>query len=614
MTEITPGFNPARVSAHGARIPGKDDLLTPAGLQDRRDLTKRRLVTILLNAASMAGLTWLIWQALSAGGWSISDMIIMGTFVIGAPWTVMGVWNALLGLWLLHGRRNGLAKVAPHLDAMASSAPLVTRTALTMTLRNEDPARALSRLAEMRRSLDTSGEGARFDVFVLSDTTEPDIAAEEERVFAELRTALGGARATYRRRENNVGFKAGNVREFLNEHGNHYDFFLPLDSDSLMSGETIVRMARVMEAYPRIGILQSLVVGTPATSAFARIFQFGMRHGMRSFTMGAAWWQGDCGPFWGHNALVRTRAFRRHCRLPMLPGKGPLGGHILSHDQVEAALMRRAGFEVRVMPVETESWEDNPPTLMDFTKRDLRWCQGNMQYWRLLGMRGLKPTSRFQVFAAIMMYMGAPAWMLMTVAAGSKLVFPDPGGIDLAFGIAMFFIMFAVSLVPKLMGLLDIMLTKGGVARYGGGLRFAAGALTETVFSILLAPIVALRVTIFLFGLMLGRTVTWSGQNRDAYALSWADAARGLWPQTLFGVTLATMIVSLASVGTLVWALPMVMGLTLAIPFAVLTASPAFGRATARVRICATPDEFAAPEALAQLEKATPAGLRLAAA
>ena len=136
-----------------------------------------------------------------------------------------------------------------------------------------------------------------------------------------------------------------------------------------------------MEAHPRIGILQSLAVGTPATSAFARIFQFGMRHGMRSFTMGAAWWQGDCGPFWGHNALIRTAPFRRWCRLPMLPGKPPLGGHILSHDQVEAVLMRRAGYECRVMPVETESWEDNPPTLMDFIKRDLRWCQGNMQYW-----------------------------------------------------------------------------------------------------------------------------------------------------------------------------------------------------------------------------------------
>ena len=183
---------------------------------------------------------------------------------------------------------------------------------------------------------------------------------EEERLFAEMRAQLGGARATYRRREKNTGYKAGNIREFLRNQGAEYDFFLPLDSDSLMSGDAILTMTRVMQAHPRLGLLQSLVVGAPSGSAFARIFQFGMRHGMRSFTMGAAWWHGDCGPYWGHNALVRVRPFRRHCRLPGLPGKPPLGGHILSHDQLEAVLLRRAGYEVRVIPVESESFEDNP--------------------------------------------------------------------------------------------------------------------------------------------------------------------------------------------------------------------------------------------------------------
>jgi len=583
-------FRPAR----GRR---EHPTLTPAGLQHKRVLARRRALMIALNLASVTALFWGIATAFAPGGYSVSDIVIMACFLLGAPWTVMGVWNAALGVWLLHGARDGLGAVAPHLAAGETEAPVTVRVALTMTLRNEDPARPLARLAEMRRNLDETGEGGQFDIFVLSDSSDPEIAAEEERVFAALRPSLGGARATYRRRERNTGFKAGNIRDWLARWGAAYDLFLPLDSDSLMSGRTIVEMARIAEAHPRIGILQGLVVGAPALSAFARIFQFGMRHGMRSFTMGAAWWQGDCGPFWGHNAMIRVGPFRRHCRLPVLPGTGPLSGHVMSHDQIEAALMRRAGYEVRVIPVETESWEENPPTLMDFTKRDLRWCQGNMQYLKLLGLKGLRPTSRFQVIAAIMMYVGAPAWMLMTVAAASKAIIPD-GGINLAVGIAMFFIMFAVSLVPKLLGMLDIALTPGGAARYGGRLRFALGGVVETVFSILMAPVVALRVTIFLAGLTVGRKVGWSGQNRDSYRLSWGDAARGLWPQTLFGGAMFAVIAVFAGLSTTVWGAPMIAGLVLSIPFAVGTAAPALGRWTARVGLCAIPDEIKPPAVL----------------
>jgi membrane glycosyltransferase len=309
--------------------------------------------------------------------------------------------------------------------------------------------------------------------------------------------------------------------------------------------------------------------------------------------MGAAWWQDDCGPYWGHNALVRVAPFRRHCRLPVLPGRGPLSGHVLSHDQIEAALIRRAGYEVRVIPAEGESWEDNPPTLMDFTKRDLRWCQGNMQYLRLLGIRGLQPVSRFQIFAAIMMYFGAPAWMLMTLAAAGKMIEGDLADINVSFGIAMFFIMFAVSLVPKLMGILDTALTSGGAARYGGRLRFAAGAVVEALFSMLLAPVVAFRVTLFLIGLVFGRSVIWGGQNRDAYRLGWADAARGLWPQTLYGAVLLVWIWVCSGPATLLWAMPIITGLTLSIPFAVLTADPRIGRLSRRARLCAVPEEIA---------------------
>jgi membrane glycosyltransferase len=575
-------------------------VLTPSGLQDKRVLAGRRTLVAALTLALVALLAAGIYRVFAPGGLTPADWVIVGCFLVGAPWTVMGMLNAGIGLWLLHGRRGGLAAIAPHLAAGESARPVEGRIALVMTLRNEPPDASLRKLAAMRESLDATGQGHAFDIHVLSDTSEPDIAAEEQRLFALWRPMLGGPRAHYRRRAENTGFKAGNIREFVMRAGGGYDFFLPLDSDSLMSGAAVLRMVRIMEAHPRIGILQSLVVGMPSRSAFARIFQFGMRHGMRSYTTGATWWQGDCGPYWGHNALIRTGAFRRHCRLPVLPGRPPLGGHVLSHDQVEAALMRRAGYEVRVIPLEGESWEENPPTLQDFTKRDLRWCQGNMQYWRLLGLKGLRPASRFQILAAIMMYLGAPAWMLMTVAAASK-VFEGDTGMNAALGIAMFFVMITVSLVPKLLGLLDVALTPGGAARYGGRLRFAAGGLAETIFSVLISPVVAFRVTLFLVGLLFGRAVTWSGQNRDAWRLSWGEAARGLWPQTLFGLSLAALVWATVGAGTLVWAAPMLAGLALSIPVAVLTAAPGIGARAARAGLCAVPEEEAETPMLARL-------------
>jgi membrane glycosyltransferase len=195
-----------------------------------------------------------------------------------------------------------------------------------------------------------------------------------------------------------------------------------------------------------------------------------------------------------------------------------------------------------------------------------------------------------------MMYLGAPAWMLMNLAALWKLLAGETLNIDFVLGVSMFFIMFAVSLFPKIAGWLDIAFRRGGAAAYGGPVRFAAGALTETLFSILLAPAVAVRVTIFLVGLLFGRRIAWSGQIRDAHALSWADAARGLWPQTLFGIGFAWAIWTHAP-GAIPWAAPMLAGLIGAIPFAVLTASPGFGRLTVATGLCAIPDEFApAPE------------------
>lgn len=555
----------------------------------------RRIVFGLLFITTYAALIAAVATICAAGGWTIMDGLILTAFAIAAPWSVLGFWNAAIGLWLLHGVKSGLAAVAGF--ATVPPAPLTARTALAMTLRNEDARRAMARLAIVRDSLARAGQAQHFDFFVLSDTDDPAAAAQEEEEIARWR-AGSPAPVTYRRRETNEGYKAGNLRDFCLRWGHDYTFMITLDADSLMTGETIVQLVRIGEARPRIGILQSLVAGMPAQSAFARIFQFGMRHGMRPYTMGSAWWSADCGPYWGHNALVRIAPFLSLCDLPRAPGKPPL----LSHDQVEAVLMRRGGYEVRVLPVETGSYEDNPPTLAEFTRRDLRWCQGNMQYWRLLGLPGLKPVSRLQLAIAILMFLSVPAFTaLIALAALKPFDGEAPGVFPAALAIVTYGAFMVMNLAPKLAGYIDIAITPGAPARYGGGLRFALGCITELAFSFLLAAATTFRTTLFMIAMMFGRTIGWRHQERDAHALSFVTAMTMLWPQLVFGIVILAMMARGAP-AMIPYALPLTLGYLVAVPFAMLTASPKVGRWLARGRICAIPEEIDMPAEIAAVE------------
>jgi membrane glycosyltransferase len=581
--------------------PMSDARFTPGGFQEMRIVNRRRLVMAVLTLSMIAGLLYVLRRVLGSDGWTALDVGIFISFTVSAPWTVMGFWNAVIGFCILHFAKNPTRTVSPFAELPAATGPITLRTAILMTLRNEDPARAFHRLRIVRDSLELTGEAGRFDFYVLSDTDKADVAEAEERLFAEWQSGFSDrSRTHYRRRERNDGYKAGNVRDFLERWGSAYDLMLPLDADSLMSGAKIVKLTRIMEAHPRLGILQPLVSGAPSASAFARVFQFGMRHGMRAYTMGSAWWNADCGPFWGHNALVRVAPFARYCHLPVLPGKPPLGGYVLSHDQIEATMMRAAGYEVRVLPAEGESWEDNPPTILDFTKRDLRWCQGNMQYWRLVGLPGLLRLGRFQIAMGICMYLAAFAWTMMILFSALKIFDPEIGPKEIELGIGLFAFSFFLSIAPKLAGMLDVALTPKEMARYGGPLRFLAGALTEIVFSIMLAPIAAIRVTMFMVSLVFGRSVIWSGQQRDVHGLSWATAFNGLWPQTLFGLAIFAAL-SWKAPAVLFWAAPLLAGLVLAVPFAVITASPAFGRFVTRIGLCAIPEERERPRDLQKL-------------
>lgn len=602
---------PSMTDALPGRVDGMADDMTPAGIQPLHLLRRRRRLLLALNLATYAALAFAMVSVMGWGGWTAVDVVMFVCFLIGTPWTVLGFWNAAIGLWLILGTKNPVERTAPFAAAGDADTAIAVRTAIFMTVRNEDPERALARLEIVKQSVEATGEGAHFGYFVLSDTTDGPAAEAEARAFAAWQARDPHPdRLVYRRRTSNEGYKAGNVRDFCRRFGADYDLMLPLDADSLMSGDSIVKLVRICQAYPRLGILQSLVVGMPSGSAFARIFQFGMRHGMRSYTMGSAWWIGDCGPFWGHNALVRIKPFVEHCDLPVLPGKPPLGGHVLSHDQVEATFMRRAGYEVRVLPVEMGSWEENPPTILDFAKRDTRWCQGNMQYWRLVGTPGLLPMSRFQLAWAILMFLGTPAWTLFialvpfaalewrAVVGQGLVVTSDAFPTGLA--VTTYLVFMLMYLSPKLAGFVETLVASGQAARYGGRPRFALGALVELLFSFLVGAVSTLRVTVFMIGLLFGRSIAWNGQARDAYGLPLGVALAGMWPQLLFGTIVigATLLINPL---ILAWGWPLVAGYLLAIPFGMITSSPAIGRVLARLRLCAIPEEFETPPEIARV-------------
>ena len=545
---------------------------------ERRVLARRRALVLVLNVATFAALFAAMLAILSHGGLLVPEWIMLAAFCVTLPWLTIGFWNAILGLWL--GRRHGAgaaAVVTPALARIRGDEPVVSRIAIVMPLRNEDPGEAIARLRAVQAALSRTPWSKQFDYHLLSDTDRPEIAEREEALASLWRGDAPDVTITYRRRTENTGYKAGNIAEFVRRAHGDYAYFLPLDADSTMGAETILRMVRVMEASPEIGILQSLVTGLPSSTLFTRAFQFGMRHGMRSYTLGSAWWQGDCGPNWGHNCLIRMAPFHAHCMLPSIPGRGPLSGDILSHDQVEAVLMRRAGYEVRVIAEESQSHEANPPSLVDFIRRDLRWCQGNMQYFRLLGMPGLKPLSRLQLFLAIQMYLASPAWMTFIFTGAVLAAWPGQfASVPLWIGLGFFAVLMAFNLAPKLMGLAEILADRARAETYGGRTRVALGGVAEIAFSMLVTPSVALASSRFMAGLFFGQVSGWPAQQRSRERLEWGEAARVLWPQTLAGVALALWLGIFAP-----WAfwfgLPIIASFTLAIPIAVVTTLPALG-------------------------------------
>lgn len=569
------------------------------------ELARRRALFAVLVAATMAAVLWL--AAIAVPPHSAGAIAFLVLFTVTLPWSVVGFWNGTIGFLIMRFCRDPAAAVNPLAASIRGDEPVIASTAILMCIRNESPDQVTRNLQPLMDGLVQARVAHLFHVYVLSDSSDPGIIAAEASCFDAFTAKWQGTiPVTYRRRVVNTAFKSGNIRDFCDRWGNNHEFAITLDADSFTPTHAVLRLVRIAQANPTLGILQTLIVGLPSVSVFARVFQFGMRLGMRSYTLGATWWQGDCGPYWGHNAVIRLAPFIAHCRMPFLPGNGPLSGHILSHDQVEAALMRRAGYEVRVLPVEGMSWEENPPTLIEFSRRDLRWCQGNMQYWQLLSMPGLKPVSRFQLVFAILMYLGSPAWMAMTAIGTILLAISDTPAaqyvpVKAGAGTALFAIVMVMTFAPKIASTIDVLLTRSARRSYSGAIAFVLNVAIETLFMILLAPVIALTHTIFLTRLFVFRRGgTWNSQVRQGHAVPWRLALARLWPQTIAGCTVLG-VVAMKAPNNIGFALLGTTGLIFAIPFAVATASPLIGHLFARIGVGRIPEEIAPPAVLLPL-------------
>ncbi len=536
----------------------------------------RRVAFSLSCGVAALVLLGVAWPALPQGAWGVA---LLALLLLLAPWAGLAAAQAILGGAILLAARDPAASVLP--AARLPSPPGRSgRTAVAMCLRNE----AMDApLAATGRLLD--GLPPDCDLWFLSDTRDEPFLAAEDAALRAFRAARPDARRIFlRRRATNAGFKAGNVMEFLDAEGQGYEYAVILDADSEMTAEAVLRLTGILENGPRIALVQQLIAGRPVAEPFPRLFQFGMRAGMRAWATGQGWWQGPQGPFWGHNAAFRVAPFRRHARLE--------GDGILSHDQLEAIALHGAGWEVWCFPEERGSLEGNPPALPEFLRRDERWAEGNMQYLALLRRPGLSAMARWQLVQAILLFLCAPLWalaFLVAVLAAAAGAFAGvPAGAIAASMLAWWLALHA----PKLAGYAQVLAQGREAARYGGRARFAAGAGAELVFATLLSPVTVLGKTAFLLRLALGAKGGWAPQNRMGRGVGWGDAWRLLWPQALAGLALGALL-AVAAPWALPFALPWgLLGLLLAVPFSVATTAPGLGRWLRRHGIAATPEEL----------------------
>ncbi|HWD19090.1 MAG TPA: glucans biosynthesis glucosyltransferase MdoH [Verrucomicrobiae bacterium] len=566
-------------------------------------------LTVLTTGTVSALFADLLWRT----GWTGSRTILLACFVVLFFFCALGFWHGVVG-FIIRRFERPLPPLPPLPIAQDVS------IALVFPVYNEDISRVCEGLRVTYESLRQTGQLEHFDFFILSDSTKPEKWIDEERQWHELAQRCGAlGRIYYRRRINNEGKKSGNIREFLNAWGRRYRYFVIFDADSVMAGSTLVELTRLMESHGGVGLIQTVPGIVNGESLFGRMQQFANRFYAPIFLRGLDYWSRGFSNYWGHNAIIRTESFMKWCALPQLPGRHPFGGHILSHDFVEAALLARENSQVWLAYDLPGSYEEAPQAMIENAQRDRRWCQGNLQHSMLLFARGFRGVSRFHLLLGIFGYLTSPIWLAFLVAffwmwaAGkttglsritvhswmSPLNLTASQHALLVFGICM-----AALLIPRGLAVLDAALDARRRRAYGGVVRITASTLGETLFSTLHAPLQMLWHTRFVITILLGQGSDWAAQDRSADGTSWKQALRTQWWQTAVGLAWGWLTWWLAP-NAFWWFLPLFCGMALAVPMSVWTSRKSLGALFYRLGLFLTPEETSPPAELKTLREAT---------
>lgn len=587
---------------------------------DKRRLGRRRFFffSAIFGLTSIA--TWFMADLLWRDGISALEVTLLGVFVILFAHIAAGFCTALVGFYVINRGGDSSRITATWAEG---EVPMLAKTAIVMPAFNEDVSRVFEGLRVVFRSVQETKQLEHFDFFVLSDSNQPNQWIQEEVAWAELCKQVGGfGKIFYRKRRQSINKKAGNVADFLRRWGRRYRYMIVLDADSIMTGRALVQLVALMEKNPQVGLIQTAPRIVNGETLFARIQSFASRLYSPLFLAGLNYWQQHEGNFWGHNAVVRVRPFIDHCSLPELPGREPFGGRILSHDFVEAALMRKAGWAVWLAGDIDGSYEEGPPTLIESAKRDRRWCQGNIQHAWLLTTRGFRPASRFHLLMGVMGYVSSPLWLLFmilsTIHVFAVLASPAaavPGwvtdttslfGFDLQVpeALTLFALTMLLIFVPKMVSVVVTLGDRAEADKFGGKARLVVSALLETLVSALLAPINMVFNSKFVLFTLLGQGVAWVTQKRggDDDGTDWREAIITHGGQTLFGVVWGVSAFVL-SPAFFWWLSPVLAGLVLAVPVSILLSKAGVGRAARRLGVFLTPEETTPPYELKRLQQ-----------
>ena len=580
----------------------------------------RRLGFFGIVGLSTVLAVWAVFRILAPNGLTAVEAAIIALFAVNFGWITISFWTAAAGFVLRLAGLDPITLARRRRIAGRPAGPIRTRTAIVMPICHEDVARVLAGLEATYRSVAATGELRHFDFYVLSDSSDPATARQEEAGWAALVGRLDAdGRIFYRRRERRTGRKAGNVADFCCRWGTLYEHMVVLDADSVMTGDTILALVRAMQSCPAAGIVQTAPMPARQETPFGRFVQFAASLSGPMLSTGLSFWQlGECN-YWGHNAIIRIEPFMRHCALPSLPGEAPLGGEILSHDFVESALMRRAGWDVFLLDDLEGSYEEVPSNVLDYAKRDRRWAQGNLQHLRLFGLRGLHGLSRFNFVLGALAYGSSLVWLMLLVLGSAdalmravmphdffgdgRQLYPDWQIVETGRIHILLAVTAALLVLPKLW---SVLLCLGDGARrraFGGGLRVVGSALLELVFSMLLAPLMMTVHSFFVVSILSGRTVSWGAQARSDRRLTQAEAARAAAVRTLIGLVWGVVTFWLAPL-LFWWLTPVVVGLVLSVPLLHVSSKPSFGRRLRRAGLFLTPEETRPPGALAAVERA----------